>query len=62
MVLQYSDSDPFARFEYGIKSQPTKEKYVKTLELFFDFYEIEGQTIEEKSENFLKVIKNCKNK
>jgi integrase len=60
-MLVYSDSDSFSRFEYGIKSQATKEKYVKRLELFFDFYKIEGQTIREKSENFSKVIKNGKN-
>jgi integrase len=57
----YPDSDSFSRFEYGIKSLATKQKYVKRLELFFDFYKIEGDTIQEKSENFLKVIKNGKN-
>lgn len=56
-----SDSNSFSRFEYGIKSDSTKQKYVKRLELFFDFYRIEGNTIEKKSNNFLKVIKNGKN-
>jgi integrase len=60
-MLAYPDSDSFSRFEYGIKSLATKQKYVKRLELFFDFYKIEGDTIQEKSENFLKVIKNGKN-
>lgn len=56
-----SDSSSFSRFEYGIKSDSTKQKYVKRLQLFFDFYRIEGNTIEKKSNNFLKVIKNGKN-
>jgi integrase len=61
MMLVYPDSDSFSRFEYGIKSEATKQKYVKRLELFFDFYKIEGDTIQEKSENFFKIIKNGKN-
>jgi integrase len=61
MMLVYPGSDSFSRFEYGIKSEATKQKYVKRLELFFDFYKIEGDTIQEKSGNFLKVIKNGKN-
>src|SRR5206468_8078315 len=55
------DSDAFSRFVYGIKSDATKQKYVKRLELFFDYYKIEGDNIKQKSENFLKVIKNGKN-
>jgi len=34
---------------------------VKRLELFLDFYSIEGSSVKEKSENFLKVIKHGKN-
>jgi hypothetical protein len=55
------EANPYSRFEYGIKSDTTKQKYVKRLELFFDFYRIEGSTVEQKSENFLKVIKYGKN-
>ena len=55
------EASPYSRFEYGIKSETTKQKYVKRLELFFDFYRIEGSTVEQKSENFLKVIKYGKN-
>jgi integrase len=61
MMLVYPDSDSFSRFQYGIKSDATKQKYVKRLELFFDFYKIEGDTIRQKSGNFLKLIKNGKN-
>ena len=45
----------YSRFEYGIKSEETRRKYVRRLELFFDFHKIEGKTIEEKSENFLAI-------
>lgn len=47
----------YSRFEYGIKSEETRRKYVRRLELFFDFNKIEGKTIEEKSENFLAITK-----
>lgn len=40
-----------------MKSQETKRKYVSRLEKFFDFYRIDGSTIEEKSENFLTITK-----
>lgn len=55
------DASAYTRFEYGIKSDATKQKYVKRLELFLDFYSIEGSSVKEKSENFLKVIKHGKN-
>ena len=45
----------YSRFEYGIKSEETRRKYIRRLELFFDFYKIEGNTIEEQSENFLAI-------
>lgn len=54
------DASAYSRFEYGIKSDTTKQKYVKRLELFFDFYRVEGSSLEQKSENFLKVIKHGK--
>ena len=47
----------YSRFEYGIKSEETRRKYVKRLELFFDFNKIEGKTIEEKSDNFFAITK-----
>jgi len=55
--LQISIQDPFSRFEFGIKAEETRQKYVRRLEIFFDFYNVEGKTIKEKSENFLKYTK-----
>jgi len=46
---------------YGIKSDETRRIYVSKLELFFDFYKIEGKDIREKSENFLQYTKKGKN-
>lgn len=45
---------------YGINSNETRRKYVAKLEQFFDFYKIEGETIEEKSENFLQYTRKGK--
>jgi hypothetical protein len=56
-MLQISIQDPFSRFEFGIKAEETRQKYVRRLEIFFDFYNVEGKTIKEKSENFLKYTK-----
>jgi len=39
------------------KQKKQREKYVRRLELFFNFYKIEGKTIQEKSENFLQITK-----
>jgi len=55
------EASAYSRFEYGIKSEATKQKYVKRLELFFDFCSVGGGNIEQKSENFLKGIKYGKN-
>ena len=59
LLLQISltNQDAFSRFEYGIKTEETKRKYVRRLELFFNFYKIEGKTIQGKSENFLQITK-----
>src|SRR5918996_1200447 len=50
-------SGPFRRFMYGIKSPETKRKYVKRLELFLNFSKFDGQTTEEKCNDFLKFAK-----
>jgi integrase len=52
--------DAFSRFMYGIKADETRRKYVSKLEQFFDFYKIEGETIKEKSENFLQYTRKGK--
>jgi hypothetical protein len=53
-------SGPFSRFEYAIKSEQTRRKYVRRLELFFDFYQTRGATLEQKAENFLTMTKGKK--
>jgi hypothetical protein len=57
LPLQPSIQDPYSRFEFGIKAEETRQKYVRRLDIFFDFYGVEGETIKEKSENFLKYTK-----
>jgi hypothetical protein len=57
---QPHQQDAFSRFMYGIKADETRRKYVAKLEQFFDFYKIEGETIKEKSENFLQYTRKGK--
>ena len=52
-----SIQDPFSRFEFGLKAEETRKKYVRRLEIFFDFHEVEGETIKEKAQNFFKFTK-----
>jgi hypothetical protein len=47
----------YSRFEYAIKSEETKRKYVSRLEKFFDFCKFEGVTIKEKADKFVKFTK-----
>jgi integrase len=42
---------------YAMKSPVTRQKYQKRLEKFFDFLELEGNTIEEKSTSFITLSK-----
>ena len=55
--MQIAIQDPFSRFEFGIKAEETRQKYVRRLDIFFDFYNVEGKSIKEKSKNFLKYTK-----
>ena len=57
MQAQKFTNSAYSRFEYAIKSQETKRKYVRRLELFLNFCEFEGQTLNEKAENFQKFAK-----
>jgi integrase len=50
--LSVSESDPLAMFLYAIKSKETKEKYLKRLDVFFKFIELDG-TIQEKTNYFV---------
>lgn len=54
---QESIGNAYSRFEYAIKSEETKRKYIRRLELFFDHCKFEGVTIKEKAENFLDYAK-----
>jgi hypothetical protein len=58
---QHNQQDAFSRFMYGIKSDETRRIYVSKLELFFDFYKIEGKDIRQKSENFFQYTRKGKN-
>lgn len=60
MKVEYVDpinGVAYSRFEYAIKSEETKRKYVSRLEKFFDFCKLEGSTIADKAENFVKFAK-----
>ncbi len=45
--------DPWSLYLYAMKSPVTREKYQKRLEKFFDFVNIEGKTVKEKSSVFV---------
>jgi integrase len=58
MKAEYSlNGGAYSRFEYGIKSEETRRKYVRRLELFFDYCKFEGQSVKEKAEDFLRYTK-----
>jgi integrase len=57
MQAQNFTNSAYSRFEYAIKSEETKRKYVRRLELFLNFCEFEGQSIKEKAEIFAKYAK-----
>ncbi len=43
---------PFQKFIYVLRAQETKRQYPKRLQIFFDYLQIQGKTIEEKSNIF----------
>jgi hypothetical protein len=45
------DSDPYGIFMFAINSQVTKQKYTYRLTKFFDFINLEGETIQHNSIN-----------
>ncbi len=49
--------DPWSLYLYAMKSPVTREKYQKRLEKFFDFVDIEGRTVEEKSNVFVEMAR-----
>jgi len=57
LVENLLNGGAYSRFEYAIKSAETKRKYVSRLEKFFDYCKLEGITIKEKAENFVRFTK-----
>ena len=49
------DTDPYSLFTYALKSSETKIKYVSRLQKFFEFIELQGDSIKEKCRFFVKV-------
>lgn len=47
----------YSRFEYAIRSEETKRKYVSRLEKFFDFCKFEGDSLKEKADRFVRFAK-----
>lgn len=56
-IMNHIKGSAYSRFEYAIKSQETKRKYVSRLEKFFDFCKFEGDTLKEKADNFVRFAK-----
>lgn len=52
-MLTNLDGGAYSRFEQGLKSEETRRKYVRALELFFDHCHFEGNTVKEKADIFL---------
>ena len=52
----YKEQDIWPLYLYALKSPVTRQKYQKRLEKFFDFLEMDGSTVEEKSKSFIKRI------
>jgi hypothetical protein len=51
------DSDPYTIFMFAINSQVTKQKYVYRLTKFFDFINLEGENIQQRCRNAVKMDK-----
>ena len=45
--------DPFTMFLHAMKSPVTKKKYSRRLEMFFDFTQIPGRSLEERCQIFV---------
>lgn len=49
--------NPYSRFLYALNSPETKKRYTKRFEVFLDFINIKGATIEERLYNFYQKAK-----
>ena len=54
------NSDPYSLFIYALNSPETKVKYVSRLQKFFEFNELQGVSMEEKCQIFVKESNNNK--
>lgn len=54
------NSDPYSLFIYALNSPETKVKYVSRLQKFFEFNELQGDSMEEKCQIFVKESNNNK--
>jgi hypothetical protein len=52
----FSSTSPYLKFEYALHATATKRQYPKRLEVFFDFLNLKGKTVEEKSNIFHTLI------
>jgi integrase len=48
---------PYFRFMYALKAPETKRQYPKRLEVFLDYLQLSGSTVEEKTNQFYEFIK-----
>jgi hypothetical protein len=55
------DSDPYGIFMFAINSQVTKQKYTYRLKKFFDFIDLEGETIQQRCRNAVEMDGNGNN-
>jgi|SRR6266496_2543382 len=55
------DSDPYDIFIFAINAQVTKQKYTYRLMKFFDFIDLEGETIRQRCRNAVKMDRNSNN-
>jgi hypothetical protein len=51
------DSDPYGIFMFAINSPVTKQKYTYRLTKFFDFINIEGESIQQRCKNAVEMEK-----
>jgi integrase len=51
--IQNYEDDILALYLFALKLPVTKDKYTRRLEQFFDFVNVEGKSLEEKSSNFI---------
>ena len=51
------DLSPYQKFMYALNAPESKRQYPKRLQIFFNYLQIKGLTIEEKTNSFYTLIK-----